>query len=51
MHHINLVFDIVVPFDYTEDRRAAVLFDIQKKMSEANQRFHCHIHIDTDYSA
>ncbi len=51
VHHINLVFDIVVPFDYTEDRRAAVLFDIQKKMSEANQRFHCHIHIDTDYSA
>ena len=51
VHHINLVFDIVVPFDYTEDRRAAVLYDIQKKMSLANPRFHCHIHIDTDYSA
>lgn len=48
-NHINLIFDIIVPFDYSPDMRKKLLYNIQADMLHFNPRYHCHIRLDSSY--
>lgn len=48
-NRVNLIFDLVVPFDITTKEKAAVINLINQKVKEINNKYKCVIRIDMAY--
>ena len=48
-YHINLVFDLVVPYEYSDEQREQLVYEVQSRMRAASPRYHCHIHCETAF--
>ena len=44
--HINLVFDLVLPYSYDTAQQEALVRQIGQALTERNARYHCHITCD-----
>ncbi len=45
-HNINLIFDIVVSYDYTQDKKEELIKIIEQKMKRIDNKYSCVITID-----
>lgn len=50
-HHINLIFDLVVPFSYTKEDEQAFLSKIVEQVRRKNSRYQCIITLENSYIA
>ena len=48
-HHTNLIFDVVVPYSYTEEMEQELKRKIQEHMKEIDSRYACVITVDKSY--
>lgn len=48
-YHINLIFDVVVPYSYTEEKERDLKKKIQQHMNEIDDRYACVITMDKSY--
>ena len=48
-HHINLIFDVVVPYSYTDEMEQELKQKIQEHMSSIDRRYACVITVDKSY--
>ncbi|HUM85530.1 MAG TPA: cation diffusion facilitator family transporter [Lachnospiraceae bacterium] len=48
-NQINLIFDIVVPFDYDKEKQGELLKKIRSGISQLDRRYQCVITCDKDY--
>ena len=46
---INLIFDMVVPFEYKEDKKAELVRTFNEKIREVDQRYLCVITVEHSY--
>ena len=44
--HINLVFDLVLPYSYDASRQEALVQELKAAMQKSDPRYHCHITCD-----
>ena len=44
--HINLVFDLVLPYSYDASRQETLVQELKAAMQKKNPRYHCHITCD-----
>lgn len=48
---INLIFDMVVPFQYDKEKQREICRTLREKMKEIDSRYHCVIMTETSYIA
>ena len=48
-NQINLIFDMVVPFGYTEEQKAELQKKLTERLREADCRYHCVIMMEHSY--
>lgn len=46
---INLIFDMVVPHDYQEQKQREINIALRKALQEADSRYQCVIHVEKSY--
>ena len=50
-HHINIIFDLVMPHDYTEEQEETLLLEITDKINVLDERYQCVITPEHSYIA
>lgn len=50
-HHINLIFDMVVPFSYSKSREQELRMKIEEELKKRDERYQCIITIENSYIA
>lgn len=48
-NRINLVFDLVIPYEYTEEDKNNLLQIVEKKLKQVDERYECVITVDKSY--
>lgn len=51
IHQINLIFDMVVPVSYSDEKRKDISRILRKKMHEKDERYQCVIHVESSFIA
>ena len=47
----NLIFDMVIPIEYDEDRRNRIPLELMEKLQKLDPRYQCVITVDYNYVA
>lgn len=50
-HQINLIFDLVVPIDYDDEKKDALTLRLTERLKGADPRYECVITVESDYVA
>ena len=50
-HQINLIFDLVVPIDYDDEKKDALTLRLTERLKGADPRYECVITVESDYAA
>lgn len=50
-HQINLIFDMVVPYEYDKEKRQQLMDDFVKQLKEIDERYECVITLEMSYVA
>lgn len=50
-HHINLIFDMVVPYNYTKAQQMELQSKIEQEVRQKDERYQCIIRIENSYIA
>lgn len=50
-HHTNIIFDLVVPHNYSVDQEHKLLFDLEEIINELNERYQCVITLEHSFVA
>ena len=48
-HRINLIFDMVVPYEYDKEKQIEVSNILRKELQEVDNRYQCVIHVEKSY--
>ncbi len=48
---INLIFDMVVPIDYSREKRKELSEEMEKRLKDMDERYECVITVESDYVA
>ena len=51
MGQINLIFDMVVPFEYDEEEKNNLQLQLMEKLQEIDKRYQCVITMEHSYKA
>ena len=46
---VNLIFDMVVPHEYNEDKQRQINVALRKALKEEDERYQCVIHVEKGY--